>query len=178
MLREVMVLKLYENAKLPIRKHSTDSGMDLFYYDSLFLRAGGALVEAHNYIILETGISVCVPEGYTGQIWPKSRSNFLVGGGIVDAGYMGQILVKIFNPTDEDIIIKDGDAIAQLVILPVETPEVKEVTSEEFNSIKSERGANGGILTQVSTATWLEEEGVPDPSITKYGSLDLEDTQW
>jgi dUTP pyrophosphatase len=151
MLKEIKVTKLFDDVKLPVRKHSTDAGLDLFYYNPLHEK-DPIVILRYEYEILETGVAVYIPEGFVGQFWPKSRSNFLIGGGIEDSGYTGQLLVKVFNPTSYDLFIRSGDAIAQLVILPVETPKVVEVTKEEFDSIKSERGATGGILEQVTIA--------------------------
>jgi dUTP pyrophosphatase len=162
MLKEIMMLRLYENSKLGSRKHATDAGIDLYFHST----SHNLKIEipANGMNIIGTGLAVEIPEGYVGQIWPKSRSNFLIGGGVIDSLFLGELLVKVINPTNQSIVINHGDAIAQLLILPVETPTIREVESEEFYSIKSERGKTGGIMSQVSTATWLKDDELPEPS--------------
>jgi dUTP pyrophosphatase len=169
--KEIRICKIYPDARLPIRKHPNDAGLDLFCYaNRVNLQE---IVHEQDYHILGTGIKIEIPEGYVGQIWPKSSSNLLVGGGIIDAGYKGEILVKVFNPMyNGDILIFDGDPIAQLVILPVETPEIKEVDEKEFDSIKSDRGETGGILTQVSNATVITIDD-PLPKEAYLGGYDI-----
>lgn len=59
--------------------------------------------------------------------------------GLVDEGYDGEVLVKLFNHGDEDFTVRRGDKIGQLVIMPVVYEPV-----EIVNSIKGgERGSNG-----------------------------------
>ena len=93
----------------PNRKHPTDAGIDLYAnldeYKSL-------VISNNNYEIVNTGVTVEIPEGYFGWITNKSKSNFLVGAGIVDQNYQGELLVKIFNPLGEESV---SDVIPVLV---------------------------------------------------------------
>jgi len=59
-----------------------------------------------------TGLDIT---GVGGIIKPRGRTPLLVGSGVVDPGYRGELIIKVFNPTDDEIIIGDGDAVAQLV---------------------------------------------------------------
>lgn len=131
--------KLVDDALIPTRKHENDAGVD--FYSTERVTIAGNCVE-----IVKTGITVEVPHNCFMLIKPKSRSNFLVGAGVVDEGYQGEILVKIFNPTVREIIINKGDAIAQGLIIPIFYPKVCEVSLEKIHGEKSERGATGGIL--------------------------------
>lgn len=139
--------KLDEEARIPTRKHWTDAGVDLYSIESTFLfpQTSG---------IIKTGITIEIPDGYAGILKAKSKSDFIVGAGVVDSGYQGEILVKIFNPYDSVIEIHKGDAIAQLVIIPCITGEVQEVPKEKIHKSKSDRGETGGIVSQLS---FLEE---------------------
>jgi dUTP pyrophosphatase len=91
-------------------------------------------------------VTVEIPLGYAGLIKPKSRSNFLLGAGVVDAGYQGELLVKIVNPADQPLQIEPGEAIAQLLVISVETPSVIETPADTIHAQTSARGASGGIL--------------------------------
>jgi dUTP pyrophosphatase len=66
----------------------------------------------------------------------------------VDAGYQGEILVKVANVTDVPLRFAAGEAVGQLVIMPVVTPAVEEVSAEEIHVDKSTRGGAGGIVEQ------------------------------
>jgi dUTP pyrophosphatase len=109
-----------------------------------------ATIDPHSLAIVPTGITVEIPDGYVGLLKPKGRNDHLVGAGVVDAGYQGEILVKVINPFDRALTIKVGEAIAQLLILPIETPMVEEISLEEIHSQRSPRGGSGGIVDQSS----------------------------
>lgn len=56
--------------------------------------------------------------------------------------YPGEICVVLFNHSDEDFIYEKHTRVAQLVILPILTPDIVEITKEDFNN-KNERDAKG-----------------------------------
>lgn len=130
--------KLNDDAILPSRKHSNDAGLDLYASET-------KMIEGNGINVIGTGIAVDIPKGYVGLIFLKSGSNFLLGGGVVDAGYQGEIKIKIFNIKTETIQIEKGQAIAQMLIVPIETPEVQEVQISDLFEEKSDRGVEGGI---------------------------------
>ncbi|MEM4134570.1 MAG: hypothetical protein QXV73_05175 [Candidatus Micrarchaeia archaeon] len=127
---------------LPYRKHEKDAGIDL-------CANGDYIIEPFDVKVISTGVSVDIPENCMGWITNKSRSNFLVGAGVVDEGYTGELLVKIFNPTKYEVKINHGDAIAQLIILPILRPDLEWVLSIDFFDSKSERGESGGIKSNL-----------------------------
>lgn len=129
------VTKTESNAILPTRKYSLDAGLDLYSVENV-------IIEPNKVAVVNTGIAVELPPNTMGWITNKSRSMYLVGAGVVDEGYTGNLLVKIFNPTDKHVIIKPGDAIAQLVILPIVRPDILLVDHIEETS---ERKRDGGI---------------------------------
>lgn len=130
-----MKVKLHDKySVLPTRKHPTDAGLDLYSRFNSVIKPGQVKV-------VDTGVYVKFPEGSMGLIKPKGRSDFLIGSGVIDQNYRGEIRVKIFNPLRDSIVIAIGDPIAQLVILPVLTPELELV--DELD--ETDRGESGGI---------------------------------
>ena len=126
---------LDEGAYMPERAHAADAGYDL--------RAPvNVQIAARRGATIDTKVHVMIPKGYAGFIKSKSgllsRNNIRVDG-VVDAGYTGTIKVMMFNDGLLDKTFRVGDKIAQLVILPIETPELEEVSSLE----ETERGDNG-----------------------------------
>jgi len=113
-----------------------------------FYAYGNYIIEPHNTKIVHTGVTVEIPEGYMLLLKPKGKNDWLIGSGVVDTGYEpGEILVKIINPYDRPIAIRDGDAICQGVLVKISAPEIIEV--KEMKA-KSERSGKGGIVTQAS----------------------------
>lgn len=132
------IARLVQNAVLPVRKHPTDAGIDVYSLEDTVLWP-------LSYRNVHTGITIEVPTGTMLEVRPKGRNNHLVGSGIIDAGYQGEIVVKIVNYTLKPIRIHKGDAIAQLVHLPVICEPVEEVPASEIHLERSSRGGSGGI---------------------------------
>ena len=136
-----------DTARQPTRKHETDAGIDL-YAD--VQNALAYYIGPHQSMIVHTGIKVEIPKGFFGWITNKSGNDYLIGGGIVDEGYQGELLVKVVNPYKEGLIIsKDSKAIAQLLILPCLIAPVEVVPYDEIHKKQSDRGNDGGIVRQV-----------------------------
>jgi dUTP pyrophosphatase len=133
---------LVEGAKLPTRKFETDSGMDFYSNEDVTIPGG-------QMRIVDTGAAVNIKKGYGGFLELKSRSNFLLMARVIDEPYIGTIKVKIFNPFPEQLEIKRGDAICQMVIYAIATP--KPVKVEKIEK-ESERGDTGGVVTQYKVA--------------------------
>ena len=91
---------------------------------------------------IPTGIALEIPNGYFGQINDRSglgSNSIKVFGGQVDSTYRGDVTVCLMNFSFHDKEIKKGDRIAQIMILPVASPELLE--SDELN--ESNRGTKG-----------------------------------
>lgn len=92
-----------------------------------------------------TGIAIQIPEGFEGQVRP--RSGRAIGEGLtlvnapgtIDADYRGEVKVLLINLGDGPIEIRPADRIAQLVIAPVARAEIEEVEKLE----DSARGPGG-----------------------------------
>jgi dUTPase len=78
-----------------------------------------------------------------GRVAPRSglaSKHFIdTGAGVIDADYRGQVKVLLFNHSDANFPIAEGDRVAQLIIERIYTPEVVEVAELE----ESVRGAGG-----------------------------------
>ena len=139
----IRAARLHPNAKLPTRKHPHDAGMDLYSLDA-------TVIPPHSFAIIPTGITLEIPEGYVGLLKPKGRSDHLLGSGVVDAGYQGEILIKVVNPYAHPLEIPAGGALGQMLLIPIVTPAVEEVLPGEIHAQASSRGGSGGIVDQHS----------------------------
>ncbi len=122
----------------PTRKHPQDAGVDVYANESL-------TVPPFSYRVVHTGITLEIPEGTMLMVWPKGRNNHLMGSGVIDAGYQGEILLKVVNYSWKFLRIHKGEAIGQLVHIPVICDEVSEVSLQEVHRQVSVRGGSGGI---------------------------------
>jgi len=144
-LTQLRVQRLHENAKLPVRAHPTDAGMDLFFCpppnDMIPKQIESIL--PHGASILPTGLKIEVPEGYMLEIKNKSgiasKRGLLVGACVVDRGYTGEIFVNLHNPSDRSQTLHAGDKIAQAVFVRV-TTDIKLVESENIYDEETSRG--------------------------------------
>lgn len=127
---------LDDGARLPTRGHAADGGLDLYSRQDAVINPG----ESCRF---DTGVHMAIPEGFVGFIKSKSGLNVNYGiqsEGVIDSGYTGSIVVKLFNHGDIPVEIKKGQKISQLVLLPIITPILCVVKDLE----KTERG-NGGF---------------------------------
>ena len=124
--KNLPVLIVAQEGFLPSYAQPGDAGADLRSRIS-------TLVPAHGRVLVPTGVSIALPDGYVGLVHPRSGLahkhgiTVLNAPGTVDAGYRGEIAVNLYNSTDEDFSIEVGDRIAQLVIQRVERAHFIEV---------------------------------------------------
>lgn len=121
----------------PTRAHSTDAGLDLYCIDDTTVPARGSAV-------FRTGVHIELPPNTYGKLESKSGLNVahdvICCGGVVDEGYSGEILVKLYNMGDKDYKFKRGQKIVQLLVVQCQYVDV-EVVDELF--MDTERGDRG-----------------------------------
>ena len=130
-----MRIKLDEGAKMPTRAHSTDAGIDLYARET-------QIIPARESAIFNTGVHIELPPNTVGMLKSKSGLNVkhgITSEGVIDVGYTGSIVAKLYNNSGYDYKVNAGDKITQLVILPILTPELEEVDELE----ETDRGTNG-----------------------------------
>lgn len=127
-----------ERATLPTRGSVLAAGYDLY-------SAEDAVIPGQGQGLVATDISVIVPVGTYGRVAPRSglavKHGISTGAGVVDADYRGEVKVVLFNHSQKDFAIKQGDRIAQLVLERIVNAEIHEITAEELDT--TERGAGG-----------------------------------
>ena len=135
------VKKLESGARLPVVAHpGEDLGYDVFALE-------GAVLAARATVKLRTGIAVEARHPETGAplgLLVRDRSSMAARGlattgGVIDAGYRGEVLIVMTNLGEAPVELQAGEKIAQMVPVPVLTGPVAEADSLE----ESYRAAKG-----------------------------------
>ncbi|MDU7114930.1 MAG: dUTP diphosphatase [Peptoniphilus harei] len=139
-----MKLKIINKSKHPLPKYETagSSGMDL--------RANldeDLVLKSLDRVLVPTGLFLEFDSGYEAQV--RARSGLALkkglglpnGIGTIDSDYRGELKVILINMSKDEVVIKDGDRIAQIVFMKIETPEIVEV--EEISNTERSDGGFG-----------------------------------
>lgn len=143
---KVKIKKLHPDAIIPKYAHSTDAGLDL---------TAVSIEYSNGVYTYGTGLSIEIPEGYVGLIFPRSscykqelwQTNSV---GVIDSGYRGEIKFKFKNVITrmsseewnmrEPSIWQVGDRIGQLIIIPYPS-----ITLEEVEDLSTSDRQDGGF---------------------------------
>ena len=137
---KILIKKLDPNVILPEYKTDGASGMDVLAFIKKPIN-----VKSKTSSIIPTGLAVAFSKDYEIQIRPRSglaaKNNIgvLNSPGTIDSDYRGEIKVIIFNHSEEDFIINNGDRIAQMVLTPIIKMELEETTNLP-NTIRGKGG--------------------------------------
>jgi len=167
----VKIVRTSGDAHIPSYAHSTDSGADLFSTHDVCLAPGET-------VLIHTGISIALPEGYEAQIRSKSgralkESLFVLNSpGTIDNGYRGEICVIMHNSDNIRQYVVQGEKVAQLVITPYVQATFAEVGRNEFDRLDTARGDGGFGSTGLSGLPSMEDvQTWPfgyDPVVARY----------
>mgnify|MGYP001336602137 CR=1 FL=1 len=127
---------------MPLPHYQTEHSAGIDLYAAV---ADGIVLEPGQWKLIPTGIAVAIPEGYEGQVRPRSGLalkhglGMLNGPGTIDADYRGEIGVILFNFGTAPFTIRRGDRVAQLVFART----AKAVLMKVESLSETARGAGG-----------------------------------
>lgn len=110
-----MKIMLDKHGIMPERAHETDAGIDI-------KTPQGFTIPSNSGCTICTGVHIELPKGTCGLMVSKSGLNVrngITSTGLIDEGYTGEIVVKLYNNSGNAYRFEKGDKITQLVILPV-----------------------------------------------------------
>lgn len=137
---KINIKRLSETAKLPERGSAYAAGYDLFADLEEAIE-----IKPQQTVMIHTGVSMEIPEGYWGGIFARSGLSAKEGlrpancVGVVDADYRGPVCVALHNDSEVARVVVPQQKIAQMVIVPFLTVEFEEV--EELSD--TVRGVGG-----------------------------------
>lgn len=121
---KLRVKKLSRMAVLPVRGSAGAAGYDLS-------SAGCVVIPARGKGLCHTDLSIALPAGVYGRIAPRSglawKHSIDVGAGVIDEDYVGNVGVVLFNHSDEDFRVNEGERVAQLILEKIAIADVEEV---------------------------------------------------
>ncbi|WP_341808025.1 dUTP diphosphatase [Wolbachia endosymbiont (group E) of Neria commutata] len=140
----VEIKKLSHGEDLPLPSYATmqSAGMDLYAALST-----PVVLNSFEKLLIPTGIVIAIPNGFEGQIRPRSGLaakngiTVLNAPGTIDADYRGEVKVCLINLSKQPYEIKRGDRIAQILITPI--PQVLWNEIEEFCTEETDRNEGG-----------------------------------
>lgn len=137
---KIEIKKLREGAQLPTRGSAFAAGYDL----RACIDAPIAIAPGETKMV-GTGLSVAVPAGYFGAVFARSGLASKQGlrpancVGVCDSDYRGEYTVALHNDSSVSREVRNGDRIAQLVVIPCLDLDFEQV--DELSA--TERGAGG-----------------------------------
>jgi dUTP pyrophosphatase len=114
----VGVQALRPNTVIPIYATEWSAGVDLHACES-------KRITPMERVLIPTGLALAIPQGFEGQIRPRSglawKSGITVvnAPGTIDADYRQEVMVALINVSDSDFLVTEGMRIAQLIVAPV-----------------------------------------------------------
>ena len=129
------VRRMEPAAILPTRAHADDAGLDVYALED-------AVVPPGEGRMLKTGVAVAVPAGHVGLVCDRSslaKRGLKTAGGVIDAGYRGELGVVVWNLSREVQPVKKGERCAQMLVIPIATP----APVESVDLGETARGAGG-----------------------------------
>ena len=144
---KVNIKKLNEKAIIPTYGTEFSAGADLYA-----LCDNDISIFPGETVLIHTGISVEVPEGYAGLIYARSGLACKKGlapankVGVVDADYRGEVMVALHNHRSQTQTISTGERIAQFVIAPFLKADF--VLSDELSATVRGEGGFGSTGTK------------------------------
>ncbi len=119
----------------PETAHTADAGYDIRTPHNFVVNRGDS-------VKIDTGVHIAIPQGYVGFLKSKSGLNVkdgITGEGVIDSGYTGSIVVKLYNNSFFQKHFSRGDKIIQIVFLPIAKPTLNVVDHLD----ETERGDSG-----------------------------------
>lgn len=136
----IKIKKLSDKAIIPTYGTPMSAGADIYALldEEITINPGEA-------VMIHSGISMAIPEGYVGLIFARSSlaknkglapSNKV---GVIDSDYRGEIMTHLLNHSDTPATLAPGDRVAQMVIVPYIFGEFEEAESLD----ETQRGVGG-----------------------------------
>lgn len=156
----VMYWEMAPGALAPYRATPNSAGLDLHALQLYRLIP-------HDITLIETGIGLQIPPDHFGLIAPRSGlalKGIQILGGVIDSDYQGQIKVILLNSGKSELLIRPGDRVAQLLIIPRSSGVVKKGTAPALLTVRG-TGGFGSTDKNLGAKVWVQNPtDTPQPA--------------
>lgn len=138
--------KLHDKVVDPKRAHASDAGLDVHFCPE---DDKEATMYPGDSALLSTGLKFGVPHGYMLEVKNRSsvayKRSLVVGSCVIDSGYNGEVKINLHNIGNQTQLVKPGEKIAQLVLIPVISFRTRETQEDLYrdNITISDRDTGG-----------------------------------
>lgn len=140
----IKIKKLYEDSVIPTKGSAKAAGFDLYAH---LEHTDHVVIQPHTTVMIGTGVAIAIPDWYWGGIFARSGLATKQGlrpancTGVIDPDYRGEVIVALHNDFNSARIVKHGDRIGQLVIVPY--PDVLYDVVDELDETSRADGGFG-----------------------------------
>lgn len=123
---KIKLIKFQNFEKAPTRAHWNDSGADVYATKDIVLKPG--------INVVDLGFGLELPDGYDAVVYCKSglsSKGIFASNSPIDSGYRGECHAILGSFRQDDLVIKKGEKVGQLVIRPVIYADFVETIDEE-----------------------------------------------
>jgi dUTP pyrophosphatase len=126
----------------PSKAHMDDAGFDLYVSEDTWVPPG-------RFRDIPTNVRMILPRGHWGLLTGRSstlrKRGLMVNPGVIDTGYRGELYAGVFNLTDQTVVIRRGDRIAQFILTtnPTERTQLMTAPDSLFDTLGHARGTAG-----------------------------------
>ena len=142
--KDLYVEVIREDVELPKYAHDGDAGMDI-------RAAVDVVINALDTVVVPTGLKIAIPDGYEIQVRPRSGLSLKTAlripnsPGTIDSGYRDKLGIIVHNShTKDNLEIKKGDRIAQIVLNKYEQINLVRVDKNQLDKIGHNRDGGFG----------------------------------
>jgi dUTP pyrophosphatase len=124
---KVKFIRFDEDAKIPVRKHYSDTGADIEMPSS-------GVIFPYETVVIPLGFGIEIPNGHTARLQVRTsvaQKGIMMQGCAIDAGYTGQIHMILHNISKKPFQWSRGDRLGYIEVYPVQYPEFIEFVGEE-----------------------------------------------
>ena len=137
---KIKIKKLNENATIPTYGSEFSAGADLYSCEG-----EDVIISSGETRLIHTGIALEIPQGYVGLVYARSGLATKRGlapankVGVIDSDYRGEIMVALYNQSNIEQTVANGERIAQIVFTPYVAANF-EVCEELDSTVRGEGG--------------------------------------
>jgi dUTP pyrophosphatase len=146
MSRQLKIARLNEKATVPVYGTKEAAGMDIS-------ACVAGTIKPNEQVCIPTGLAFQIPKNHVGFLKERSglsfKNSLALGAGVIDSDYRGEVRAILRNHSDRVFEYKEGDRIAQMVILQAPQWDLLEVSKDQLNSTERGDGGFGSTGVQV-----------------------------